>query len=261
MSDTDPAHVAYADAGSAWATGAMLAYGPMARHLVDRCPIGLDGARVLDVGAGTGAASDVLDERGADVVAIDLEADMLRHDERRHVAVAGDVCALPCRTGSFDACVAAFVLNHVTDASAALTELMRVTHPGGAILAAVFSNVGDRSKNVIDAVVMAYGYEPPDWYRVLKARAAAVGTTERMRDAAQRAGLHAIDVTEEEIDVALDDPAMIVRYRLGVPQIGQFVAGLEASTRASLIEESIAAVAGNGEPFRPAVIELVARVG
>jgi ubiquinone/menaquinone biosynthesis C-methylase UbiE len=46
---------------------------------------------------------------------------------------------------------AAFVLNHLTDPSTGLTELARVTRPGGAVLAAVFSNTSrDPARDKID---------------------------------------------------------------------------------------------------------------
>ena len=47
----------YAGMATAWADGAALAYGPLARHLVDKAPFPLDGALALDAGAGSGAVS------------------------------------------------------------------------------------------------------------------------------------------------------------------------------------------------------------
>ena len=43
-----------------------------------------------------------------------------------------DIRALPLAAQSVDAAAAAFVLNHLTDPSAGLAELARVTRPGAA---------------------------------------------------------------------------------------------------------------------------------
>ena len=40
----------YAQAGTAWEDGPMLAYGPLARHLLQSCPVPISGATVLDAG-------------------------------------------------------------------------------------------------------------------------------------------------------------------------------------------------------------------
>ena len=51
-----------------------------------------------------------------------------------------DIRALPLADDSVDDVVAAFVLNHLTDPSAGLAELARVTRPGGTVLATVFAS-------------------------------------------------------------------------------------------------------------------------
>ena len=115
----------YAGLAEVWAADATLAYGPMARHLVDRAPFDLGGVRALDAGAGSGVAGDALRARGARVVAADREFDMASYGARP--AVTADVTALPFRSGAFDVVVAAFVVNHLPDPTAGLTELRRVT--------------------------------------------------------------------------------------------------------------------------------------
>ncbi len=54
----------YAGANRRWALGASLAYGPIAAELVAMSPHRLAGRRVLDAGAGTGAASAALAAEG-----------------------------------------------------------------------------------------------------------------------------------------------------------------------------------------------------
>jgi len=95
----------------------------------------------VDVGAGTGAVSSALAARRARPVAVDLSIDMLAWNARAGPpCVVADIRALPSAAGRVDASVAAFVLNHLTEPLGGLAELARVTRPGGAVLAAVFSN-------------------------------------------------------------------------------------------------------------------------
>jgi len=67
-SAVDASRAAYAGAGEIWARDAMLAYGPLARHLVDRCPIALAGTMVLEVDEGEGFVpwTEVPDPFGSD---------------------------------------------------------------------------------------------------------------------------------------------------------------------------------------------------
>ena len=149
----------YAGLAEVWAADATLAYGPMARHLVARAPFDLGGARALDAGAGSGVAGDALRARGARVVAADREFDMASYGARP--AVTADVTALPFRSGAFDVVVAAFVVNHLPDPAAGLTELRRVTRPGGAVLASTFSVERAAAKGAVDGVAAAYGFVAP----------------------------------------------------------------------------------------------------
>ena len=86
-----------------------------------------DGLRVLDVGCGrkpyypffAGAATYV----GVDV------------QENPHADLHGPIEALPVEDGSFDVVLCTQVLEHVADPAAAVSELHRVTAPGGRVLA------------------------------------------------------------------------------------------------------------------------------
>jgi SAM-dependent methyltransferase len=257
---TDPARIGYAAAAEAWATQAELAYGPLARHLIDACPIALDGSSVLDAGAGTGAATGVLRDRGAWVVAVDLQDDMLRRTGTGVGRAVGDVTALPFRPRAFDVVIAAFVLNHLTCAADGLRQMRDVCRPGGAVLASSFSSGRAIAKSAVDAVAFAYGWVKPDWYNEIRSRADSVSTTEHLIDAARSAGLQDIAVTDTEVDLGLDDPELVTRYRLGMPQLADFERTLPVERRAKFRHDAIAAVAETGERFRPSVIELVARV-
>lgn len=262
-SSGDPTRTAYTGAGQRWADDAMLAYGPLAAHLVERCPVDLRDGAVLDAGAGTGAAGAPLAAAGGRVFSCDLEHDMLRvaslEDGARRAA-AGDVTALPYRAAAFDIAVAAFVLNHLADPLAGLRELARVTRSGGFVLASVFGEARDPAKEAIDAVLVARGWWPPVWYQAMHGRAAALATPQRMTAAARRAGFVDAEVDCAEVDVGLDDPALVVRYRFGMPQVATYIDSLTASAQAALVADATTAVEQTRRPFRPSVIELVARV-
>jgi SAM-dependent methyltransferase len=97
------------------------------------------GARVLEVGCGAAAASRWLVTQGADVVALDLSAGMLRHAataaERTAVRPAlllADAQHLPLRHSSFDIAFTSFgAVPFVDDSARVMREVFRVLRPGG----------------------------------------------------------------------------------------------------------------------------------
>lgn len=110
------------------------------------------GDRVLDMGCGAGRHAFEMYRRGADVLALDADADelsgvsdvfaaMRAQDEVPAGAEAdvkqGDALALPFPDGEFDRVVAAEVLEHIPDDEGAIDELVRVLRPGGTIAVTV----------------------------------------------------------------------------------------------------------------------------
>jgi demethylmenaquinone methyltransferase/2-methoxy-6-polyprenyl-1,4-benzoquinol methylase len=95
------------------------------------------GMRVLDLAAGTGASSVPFAAAGAVAVACDFSPGMLGVGQRTHpelTFVAGDALRLPFADDAFDAASISFGLRNVADVHAALTELHRVTRPGGRLV-------------------------------------------------------------------------------------------------------------------------------
>ena len=248
----------YAGMAEVWAAGAALAYGPLARHLVDHAPTPLSGALALDAGAGSGVAGDALRARGAHVVAADREFDMAAYGAALGPAVTADVTALPFRDGSFDVVVAAFVVNHLPDPAAGLTELRRVTRPGHAVLASTFSDDRAAAKGAVDDVAEAYGFVAPDWYTGFRESAHAFGDRTSVDRAVAAAGFSDWTVLEGAVDVGLTEPADVVRYRLGMPHLHRFAAGLSDDVRAAFVADAVEAVRRTGDRFAPTVLEAVA---
>jgi ubiquinone/menaquinone biosynthesis C-methylase UbiE len=100
--------------------------------------------RILDLGAGAGWCSHLLQRLNRKPVAVDIAHEMLAVSRERAAAtpiaaVAGDLEHLPFADGSFDKAVCLSAIHHVPDMAAALAEIARVLTPAGV---AVFSEPG-----------------------------------------------------------------------------------------------------------------------
>ncbi|KRF34227.1 class I SAM-dependent methyltransferase [Nocardioides sp. Soil805] len=98
------------------------------------------GARVLDVGCGSGHVAESLVGAGHVVHAVDPDPEMVALATSRSAADVrrGALPDLPYDDASFDAVVANFVLNHVDDPRAAARGLTAVTRTGGHVVATIW---------------------------------------------------------------------------------------------------------------------------
>ena len=107
------------------------------------------GERVLDVGCGTGSATLLAAERGAQATGVDPAERLLevaRAAARARGVEAsflrGEAAALPLADASADAVVSVFGVIFAPDATAACAELARVTAPAGRIVLSAWIPAG-----------------------------------------------------------------------------------------------------------------------
>lgn len=92
---------------------------------------------VLDAGCGTGWFSQHWRKSGHHVIALDLSAAMIRHAQSVMAAsdyLIGDIESLPLASHSVDWCWSNLAIQWCHDPAKALTQLCRVTRPGGVVL-------------------------------------------------------------------------------------------------------------------------------
>ncbi|HEY2766108.1 MAG TPA: demethylmenaquinone methyltransferase [Pseudonocardiaceae bacterium] len=95
------------------------------------------GDRVLDLAAGTAVSTAELASSGALCVAADFSLGMLRAGAYRNApSVAADALHLPFADDAFDVVTISFGLRNIADLQTALTEMARVTRPGGRLVVA-----------------------------------------------------------------------------------------------------------------------------
>lgn len=141
-------------------------------------PLGRDigSLRVLDLGAGTGKLTALLVALGAEVTAVEPDADMLGELRRGLPAVRalpGSAEAIPLPDGSADAVLCGQAL-HWFDLSRALPEIARVLVPGGT-LSGLWNSDDDRVAWVAGLQEAAQGAASPPLSR-RRAEAASFGS-------------------------------------------------------------------------------------
>jgi len=104
------------------------------RSYAGRARVAVAGARVVDVGGGSGYLTDALRAVGATVLCVDVDAgEMAGRGQLPAGGVLGSALDLPLGTGSVDICLSSNVLEHVPDPERMADEMVRVTRPGGLV--------------------------------------------------------------------------------------------------------------------------------
>ncbi|MBC8331772.1 MAG: methyltransferase domain-containing protein [Anaerolineae bacterium] len=103
--------------------------------------------RILDVGCGTGALfGEILAQSDAAIFGVDIQRQHLRLARAHKDALLsqGDALQMPYANGVFDITLCHFLLLWVADPTKALSEMARVTRPGGVVLALAEPDYGGR---------------------------------------------------------------------------------------------------------------------
>lgn len=96
------------------------------------------GARIADLGCGSGVFSEVLQRRGYTCTGIDLSPNSVRMARKKYPGIEfieGDIENLPFNDASFDGVFFGGVLHHFRDRSRCATEAGRILKPGGKFVA------------------------------------------------------------------------------------------------------------------------------
>ena len=193
------------------------------------------GQQALDVGCGPGTLTALLVERlGAEAVrAVDPSEPFVAATRDRLPGVdvrSGVAEHLPFDDDSVDIALAQLVVHFMDDPVAGLTEMRRVTRPGGVVAATVWDHAG--SSGPLATFWQAVHELDPS----APGEATLAGTREgHLVELAATAGLTDVEDTRLTVEVGFatyDD--WWVPYTLGVGPAGSYVAGLDQAHREAL---------------------------
>lgn len=223
MTEPEPSSAAPAgqDDPEAWGSGAAEYDDAFARYTARYAGDALallgvgPGTSLLDVAAGSGAATLRAAALGASVLATDFSPAMIAV-LRRNAAAAGidsvdtavmDAQALDVADGSFDAAISMFGLMFAPDLDRAGAELRRAVRPGGRAALAAWAGSGNRLNDLIgDAIgrVIALPEPPPPTW-------AELTMLDGMEAFLARAGFVDIAAHRVEHEWPFDDPRAFFR--------------------------------------------------
>ncbi|MFJ8842660.1 class I SAM-dependent methyltransferase [Streptomyces cyaneofuscatus] len=195
-----------------------------AAALLDAAQVG-SGSRVLDVGCGSGTVSAAAVARDATVYAVDADPGMVTAT-RRSVPDVAAVCVarlpeLPYADDTFDAVVGNFVLNHVGRPREALTELRRITRPGGRVAVTVWRAPAAPGQTLIGRAAQAAGLTRPDWLPALAPEDDFPRTPEGLAALFDAAGFRGAECSEVAWEHRCDPDTWWAGAEQGIGAIGQ----------------------------------------
>jgi ubiquinone/menaquinone biosynthesis C-methylase UbiE len=104
------------------------------------------GETILDAGCGTGIFTVDFLATAVKIVGLDISVPMLnlaikKTNGDKFSAVRGDMTYLPFKDNSFDNTISITALEFIADAKSAISELFRVTRPGGYVVVATLNSL------------------------------------------------------------------------------------------------------------------------
>jgi SAM-dependent methyltransferase len=194
-----------------------------------------EGQRVLDVGCGPGALTAELVHRvgPAAVSAIDPSEPFVAAARERHPTVSVQLASaeqLPFPDKAFDAALAQLVVHFMSDPSAGVAEMRRVTRRDGVVAACVWDHAGGVGPlSAFWDVATELDPNVEDESRLVGAREGD------LTELFELAGLR--DVQERALSVSLEHPSFEdwwEPFTFGVGPAGVYVAGLSPEHQARL---------------------------
>ncbi len=231
--------------------------GPLARQFTAWLRLA-PGQRVLDVGCGPGALTALLVEKlGTDSVsAVDPSEPFVAAARERVPGVdvrCGVAEALPWPDETFDCAAAQLVVHLMADPPAGISEMARVTRPGGTVAATVWDFAGGA------APVSIFWRAAQEVVPAAPGEAGLPGAHEgHLASLLRQAGLGDIESTLLEVSLRFSSFEQWWQpFTLGVGPSGSYLAGLDADRRAA-VRDTCARLLPTG-PFTMSVRSWAAR--